>query len=92
MSNLVVTNEMGNIVFDSNREECFYHLSQTQGGWYAFVQALDIGMPHARLTKPMKVRYWGTFNTNNKAESILDILHYGNKWPDLNFKKGNNHE
>lgn len=83
MNNIQVKNEGGNIIFDSSIEGCVYHLCESQGETYAFVQALDIGFPHARLTKPQRVRYWGRFDRNQKAASIVEILHTGGEWPDL---------
>lgn len=78
-----VTNDSGNIIFDSSMKGCKYQLCESQGETFAFVQALDIGYSHARLKKPQRVRYWGKFDRNQKAASIIEILHTGGEWPDL---------
>jgi hypothetical protein len=75
--------ERDNLVFDDANPKCKCIVSASQGKNFAFVQALDIGMEHARLKKPIAVRYWGEFNPNNPAGSLLIILNTGSPWPRL---------
>lgn len=75
-----------NLVFDDTLSECKCILAESQGKLYAFVQALDIGLPQSRLEKPMPIRYWGEFSHNDKEGSIKRILENGGKWPALPHK------
>lgn len=86
MKTICVTNDGGNLVFDSSHPGCRRVLQQTHGEQYIFIQALDIGYPQSRLTKPQKVRYWGKYNAAQPESSIIDILHNGSEWPDLSEK------
>jgi hypothetical protein len=78
-----VKNDNGNLVYDSENSDCSIEICHSQGEYFAFVKALDIGVALARLVKPNPVRYWGKFNPENEEDSIRHILHYGGKWPSL---------
>ena len=75
--------EINNLLFDDNEEDCFYELASTNGEQFAFVQVLDLGSPSARLSKPIKKQYWGRWEGCNKEASVLQIMSYGGKLPNL---------
>jgi len=77
--------EVNNLLFDDSHEDCHLVISSSQGQTFAFVQALDLGMAHSRHKKPIKSRYWGTWDFSNQQESLEEILKYGGKWPDLDL-------
>lgn len=87
MSKEIIQNEIGNIIYDPSNKECFCKLAITQGGYYAFIQALDIGHVHARLKKPQRLRYWGAYNMHNPKQSIIEIMETGSPWPELPKKQ-----
>ena len=78
-----VVNGSGNLMYDDCNPNCRIELCRSQGELFAFVTALDIGVPNNRLSKPFQKRYWGRFNWENESGSIRHILEWGGKWPML---------
>jgi len=72
-----------NMLYDDSDARCYCVLSQAQGHYFAFVQALDLGAPHCRYESPHTKRYWGFWNPDDPDESIRNILLVGGKWPSL---------
>jgi len=75
--------EINNLLFDDAHPKCGCTFSQTNGQNFAFVSALDLGMAHARLKKPIVSRYWGAWDVNHPKDSMKQILKTGGKWPQL---------
>ncbi len=71
--------EVSNLLYDNTDPRYKYHLAESQGQIYAFIQALDMGMPE----KPLVTRYWGSYSDDTAEQSIRDILSKGRKWPIL---------
>lgn len=80
---MIVKNEQDNLMYDESNPLCSIQICASQGDIFAFVVALDIGLPHCRLSKPGQKRYWGKYNWNDKAGSIKQILADGGQWPTL---------
>jgi len=75
--------EVNNLLFDEDNEDCILMTSYTQGHRFAFIQALDLGMPSSRLNPPHKARYWGVWDESDRKGSALRILQSGAQWPKL---------
>ncbi|MCG7871829.1 MAG: hypothetical protein JAZ11_06965 [Candidatus Thiodiazotropha lotti] len=72
-----------NMRFDDDDPNCRLLIYPSEGKSFAFVQAIDLGMPHARHTEPLVRRYWGCWDYSNPVGSVQTILMNGGKWPDL---------
>lgn len=78
-----IVNDDNNLVYDDSVVQCNIQVCSSQDQLYAFITALDLGLPHNRLSKPRPVRYWGKYSHSNPEKAVLDILHSGGKWPTL---------
>jgi len=64
-------------VYDEYDPLCWITIERCQGADYAFIQVIDSEWPDDTH------RYWGKYDFNNKAASIMQIIERGGKWPDL---------
>ncbi|MBN4063737.1 hypothetical protein JYT79_03040 [Cardiobacterium sp. AH-315-I02] len=78
-----IVNDDDNLVYDDANAQCNIQVCASQDQLYAFITALDIGMPHNRLSQPRLLQYWGKYSHSNPEKAILEILHSGGKWPTL---------
>lgn len=78
--------ESNGLVYDDDDPRCHLEFSQSQGQHYAFIVALDHGMPGTPLKTPEPKRYWGRFCPHQPEESIKVILQYGGDWPQLHHR------
>jgi len=76
-----VSNANGNYIFDDADDLCFVQFQQSQGKWFAFVQAIDVGFDGSHRNT---VRYWGEWSDDDKEGAMIHILERGGKWPDFN--------
>lgn len=74
------------LLYDETNPRCVCKIEHTQGRQFAFIQCLDVGRGGGEPpeTAPTKF-YWGEFDSSNPEKSILEILHYGGKFPDLTW-------
>lgn len=70
-----------NLLFDDAHPDCMRIISTTQGEYVAFVQCLDLGMPHCRHEKPIIKRYWGKWSYEEPERAVEKILATGSQWP-----------
>jgi len=71
------------MLFDDSHPECLCIIERTQGKEIAFVQCLDLGMPHCRHKNPIPKRYWGVWDDRDPEASMDSIMRTGGKWPQL---------
>lgn len=72
--------QVNQLIYDDADELCKCYLETALGKGYAFVQCIDTGMDGThRFIK----RYWGEYDVNNPEVSMIEILSYGGKWPQL---------
>lgn len=76
-----VENSVGNYVYDDTHHLCAMELCRSQGKNYAFVTAIDVGMPETPLPEPKIKRYWGLYDPDKPEVSVQLILDWGGKWP-----------
>ncbi len=72
--------EVNNLVYDSEKKDCYLEVVQAQSMLFAFVQCLDVGFDGT--LKAVK-RYWGSYSHEEPEKSIELILKFGGKWPKL---------
>lgn len=71
--------QVNGMIYDEAIRDCQCQLATTQNELFAFIQCLDLGMDGQET--PIKKRYWGRYDHDDKEESIRAIMQNGGKWP-----------
>ena len=81
---MIVVNDGGNLVYDSESPLCEFITTRTFGQNYAFIQCIDASPEeHAQGKNRGLKRYWGPFDWDTKEQDIEGIMETGGKWPTL---------
>lgn len=68
--------KISGLLYDEEDPRCFKILSIAQGERFAFVQVIDLGTGNPK-------RYWGAWQPEDETSSLLEIMSFGGKWPNL---------
>ena len=81
---MLITNNIGTLVFDDQSPLCELVTASTFGSKYAFIQCIDASPEeHSKGQNRGVKRYWGLFEWETKEQDILNIMETGGKWPEL---------